>query len=394
MTYKALHPSNLERQNVKLALKVISPFVGEALRTLGAELNLLYATETAASIDLIHKWWRVVNVKTPSKGRRLNDTMQEPVRGMADMRIEFLSDFVEWLDTWKNVEMDTGRLTSETHSALRLTSYSLIEVSRYCLEELHFEYVLLGKFQTDSLEDRFGRYRRLSGSNYHVSVQQIFESEAKLRLQDSLVFPDMQELCKPCRTTFDAAKLVEDHGVKITADDIKKKEPNMPAITYIAGFCAHAALKKLPCEACALNLTTEERELQLDRNILIENLSRGALKFPQPVVVNAVLQTQLVLEKLSEKENATWFHAAGNQRELLLSLSKHFLSDNEDLDVCLNGHHPDTVLHNVLHAAANTLLKNYVNMRTDKLRAKKGGGATKKIKNAEVMQLEGIEKKQ
>ncbi|KAH9376536.1 hypothetical protein HPB48_006621 [Haemaphysalis longicornis] len=143
----------------------MSPFVAEALRTLRAELNLLYATETATFVELIHKWWRVVNVKTPSKGRRLNDSMQEPVRGMADMQIEFLSDFVDWLDTWKNVQMDTGRLTSETHSALRLTSYCLIEVSRYCLEELHLEYVLLGKFQTHSLEDRFGRYCRLSGSN-------------------------------------------------------------------------------------------------------------------------------------------------------------------------------------------------------------------------------------
>ncbi|KAH9364422.1 hypothetical protein HPB48_009694 [Haemaphysalis longicornis] len=180
----------------------------------------------------------------------------------------------------------------------------------------------------------------------------------------------MQELCKPCRTTLDAAKLVEDHGIKITADDIKRKELNMPAISYIAGVCAHAALKKLPCESCALNLTTEgSYNFLID--ILIENLSRGALKFPQPVVVNAVLQTQLVLEKLSEKENATWFHAPGNQRELLLCLSKHFLSDSEDLDVCFKGHHPDTVLHNVLHAAANTLLKNYVNVRTDNLMTKK-----------------------
>ncbi|KAH9371681.1 hypothetical protein HPB48_020466 [Haemaphysalis longicornis] len=76
-------------------------------------------------------------------------------------------------------------------------------------------------------------------------------------LQDSLVFSDMQELYKPCHPTLDADKLVEDHGIKITADDIKRKEPNMPAITFIAGFCAHAALKKLPCELCALNLTTE-----------------------------------------------------------------------------------------------------------------------------------------
>ncbi|XP_075737454.1 uncharacterized protein LOC142777036 [Rhipicephalus microplus] len=99
-----------------------------------------------------------------------------------------------------------------------------IEVSRYCLEELGFEYVLLAKFQTDSLEERFGRYRRLCGSNYHISVQQIFESEAKLRLQNSLVFPDMKELSQPSSIVFDAAKVIEEYGIKLTEEDIKSKK--------------------------------------------------------------------------------------------------------------------------------------------------------------------------
>ncbi|KAH8035669.1 hypothetical protein HPB51_007913 [Rhipicephalus microplus] len=127
-------------------------------------------------------------------------------------------------------------LTTKTHSALRLTSYSLIEVSRYCLEELGFEYVLLAKFQTDSLEERFGRYRRLCGSNYHISVQQIFESEAKLRLQNSLVFPDMKELSQPSSIVFDAAKVIEEYGIKLTEEDVKSKKESLPAIVYIAGM--------------------------------------------------------------------------------------------------------------------------------------------------------------
>ncbi|KAH7966209.1 hypothetical protein HPB49_014495 [Dermacentor silvarum] len=72
--------------------------------------------------------------------------------------------------------MDTGALSTETHSALRLTCYSLVELCRYCLKEVNFDYVLLGKFQTDRLEERFGQYRRLSGTNYHISIQQVFES--------------------------------------------------------------------------------------------------------------------------------------------------------------------------------------------------------------------------
>lgn len=41
---------------------------------------------------------------------------------------------------------------------------------------------MLGKFQTDQLEERFGSYRRMSGANYHVSVQEILESERRLKL--------------------------------------------------------------------------------------------------------------------------------------------------------------------------------------------------------------------
>lgn len=46
--------------------------------------------------------------------------------------------------------------------------------------------LLLGKFQTDKLEGRFGKYRQLSGSHYHVSVTQVLESEKKLKILSSL----------------------------------------------------------------------------------------------------------------------------------------------------------------------------------------------------------------
>ena len=44
--------------------------------------------------------------------------------------------------------------------------------------------MLLGKFQTDNLEDRFGQYRMLSGSNYLVSVNEVLQSEKKLKVKN------------------------------------------------------------------------------------------------------------------------------------------------------------------------------------------------------------------
>ncbi|KAH9367178.1 hypothetical protein HPB48_013824 [Haemaphysalis longicornis] len=117
--------------------------------------------------------------------------------------------------------MDTGALTTETPAALRLTCYSLVELCRYCLAELNFNDVLLGKIQADSLEERFGLYHRLSGTNCHISIQQVFESEKKLRLQDSLFLPDIREIQKPCAVTFYGAQLTQEYGIKISDCDIK-----------------------------------------------------------------------------------------------------------------------------------------------------------------------------
>ncbi|KAH7964970.1 hypothetical protein HPB49_002715 [Dermacentor silvarum] len=55
--------------------------------------------------------------------------------------------------------------------------------------------VLLGKLETDSLEDRFGRYHQFYGGNYHESIRQIYESETKLLLQKGLELPDIDMIC-------------------------------------------------------------------------------------------------------------------------------------------------------------------------------------------------------
>lgn len=144
--------------------------------------------------------------------------------------MQFLKDLPQWLDTWKSLKCDTGGLTKETHAALELTCYSLLKLGQYCLEELKFKYVLLGKFQTDCLEDRFGNYRQLAGAQYHISIRQVFECEKKLRLQKMLVPPpeanDEEEAVQEEQSLF---------NVVITEDDLQSSQCDMPVITYVAG---------------------------------------------------------------------------------------------------------------------------------------------------------------
>ncbi|KAH9371502.1 hypothetical protein HPB48_017491 [Haemaphysalis longicornis] len=132
----------------------------------------------------IVKWWKIVNMKTPFKGARFRDDFKKPVfPSERNPKLSFLYDFLDWLVYLKEKQADTCKLTKETHGALHQTTQALIEICGYCFDELHMSFVLLDKFQTDLIEDRFGRYRRLAGSQYHVSIRQLYEGETKLRLQ-------------------------------------------------------------------------------------------------------------------------------------------------------------------------------------------------------------------
>ncbi|GBM64846.1 hypothetical protein AVEN_229242-1 [Araneus ventricosus] len=106
------------------------------------------------------------------------------------MSMVFLNKFYDWLVSWNNKSAlplekrkelglpgKGGKLTKETQFALQFTTKSLIDIVNHIFKEHTPEYILLGKFQTDSLEARFGQYRQMSGGNYNVSCLQIFESE-------------------------------------------------------------------------------------------------------------------------------------------------------------------------------------------------------------------------
>ncbi|KAH8033574.1 hypothetical protein HPB51_014354 [Rhipicephalus microplus] len=327
LTHKALHPSNLERQNLRLALKVFSGFVSAALRIRGEELRLEVAEGTAQFIDVSVKWWDIVNVNSPHKGQRLWNVWQEPVNEVNCHQLKYLEEFVDWLDSWKAVKQHTGKLTTETHSALRQTTYALTEVSRYCLEELCFRYVLLGKFQTDGLEARFCKYRQLCGAQYHISITQLFEAEAKLHLQDTLILEDFPEASEEGEKEPNPEVLLAKYNIPVLDSELKKPRTDMPAVEYIAGYCAHAALKRQPCEDCCMQMTVAERVLDQSENVLIDEVNRGGLKFPQPFVVHAVLSTKVVLEHCTNDEYLLVFHKENNQSPIDPSSSAVRFSD-------------------------------------------------------------------
>ena len=146
LSFKALNPSTFERQNVKLALQVFNNFTAQALTFLGEKTMIPHYENTSTFIKIITTWWQVVNVKTPLKGKRLQNVYKKPIT-KNEKNCEswkYLQYFVNWLNKWSTINAK-DKLIKETFTVHHTTT-ALLEISEYCLEELNANYVLLGKF--------------------------------------------------------------------------------------------------------------------------------------------------------------------------------------------------------------------------------------------------------
>lgn len=159
LTLKALNPTPIERQNVKLALQIFNYNIVAALKQFGPKVPLGNYKDTADYIEIICRWWDIANVKSPLKGLRKKNEFQQPVTPNTKHIFNFLQDIVAWLDRWRECDFNSGTLTRETHSALRHSTDAIIKISKYLLYNKNYHYVLPGKLQTDKLEERFGKYR-------------------------------------------------------------------------------------------------------------------------------------------------------------------------------------------------------------------------------------------
>ena len=134
-----------------------------------------------------------MNVKSCFEGIAKRDIFSTPISGLTDQKIEWLKNFIGWLqDWWSNP--DCIGLMKDTYEAILHTSRSMVTFTKYVFSQFPIKYLLLGKIQTDPLEQRFGWYRNLSGCNYHISVSQLIESEKKIRLQHLLKNNSLREL--------------------------------------------------------------------------------------------------------------------------------------------------------------------------------------------------------
>ena len=126
LTYEAVYPSNIQKQNMSLTLKVFHENVVAALRCDGK-------WETAAFIDCFIHFWKVVNCKHPKLYHRLNDPYRRPISSVEDDNLKFLLELAESISEMRKRKGIKGRarmhtLTSETSAALFQTLRGLVRL--------------------------------------------------------------------------------------------------------------------------------------------------------------------------------------------------------------------------------------------------------------------------
>jgi len=312
-----------------LALKIFAEKNISALTEFGKSFNC-DITGTRDFILSIVQLWKIMNVKQTLKGQQLNDVLCEPIRSLHDNKLNWLSMFHDWLCAWERLQLSPrqGCLSKETLFALKQTVLAAKLIAEYLLREVRCHYVLLGKFQTDNLEFRFGQYRQLSGANYNVSVTQIMESEKKLRIlsvmklishsSGELTVRDFIAGCKGETDDNDCEQdcssyLADFSSVLIECDDVVISESEMSALVFIAGYVGFKLKRKLSCIECSLELFTEkalECELPCDESFsYVADIDRGRLTWPIDLLLSFVVQCILVFKCLVSVSRRPWSNA-------------------------------------------------------------------------------------
>lgn len=170
--------------------------------------------------------------------------------------MQYLNKLSNWLEIWEILSKGNlyRGLTTRTFEAFRSTCQSLIGVCKFSLTNFDIKYLLLGKFQTDLLEDRFSLYRQLSGSNYYISLVQILESEKKIRIKNLLSVSTKHSKIILKQLCFDEKmdpiskvnlKPFEDFKIEQYYDINKEVAP---ILVYISGYASFKIGRKIQCD--------------------------------------------------------------------------------------------------------------------------------------------------
>ena len=203
---------------------------------------------------------------------------------------------------------------------------------------------ILGKISNAPIKGTFGNYRRLSGSSFSVSVAEVWESQAKLRVSGNLrahkVPFGTSRLVPVVKTELVSSEMEQDRlaewfwkNVDVSAilpDTLDDKEEVI--LTFIAGYCVFKVCLKLACGECRKLLQIDrELECEIEENCelsLIMKLDRGKLSFPSSFTRTVVRYCYFVDSLLTHGENLDLFlNGTDEHQDAVRCLSRKYLME-------------------------------------------------------------------
>ena len=150
-----------------------------------------------------------------------------------------------------------------------------------------FKFVLTARFQSDSIERRFGQYRQMSGGRFLVGLKDVIWSERILKIK-SLVKEsiDIKDDIKVTENEDAIQQELFDNIMEIGFENVMLSEETRKVAAHISSYIAKKLVKKF--RHCCKNYCTNDSETASTTHVYIDLLSIGGLTLSSECLVNYV----------------------------------------------------------------------------------------------------------
>lgn len=191
LTQEHINLTSFSLMTVRYAVQVLSKTMSVVLRAFGDENENI---ETAMFCEKMDDFFDIMNIRNLDEGQRKNKDNLKPFTNINDPRFVWLiENFLKYFDEWKvAIENRPGNFTKNAKSrmfiswqsfeGLQMTVYSMIEVTRYLLQN-GFRYVMTNRFCQDPVEEFFGCQRKMGGNCDNPDLKNFGYGNNAIRIQ-------------------------------------------------------------------------------------------------------------------------------------------------------------------------------------------------------------------
>lgn len=147
--------TTFNKMKVNKAKQLWSRDVSNAMKFYAKEKDKNEFNTTAAFIEIISKWFTLITARTPrvALGKTSSNEDKET---KFDLNIAFLQSVIE---LFRDIKIGQKSTFKPVQSGIMITTSSIIDLTKYLLNERKYVYVLTSRFSQDCLENLFSSIR-------------------------------------------------------------------------------------------------------------------------------------------------------------------------------------------------------------------------------------------